>query len=71
MLMVEGGSLCLRIIEPCSRGRAGRLSNVPEGQRRVCGDWCRASRGPVAESAVDPLGPIPNPIVTHRSAGEY
>jgi hypothetical protein len=25
----------------------------------------------VAESAVDPPGPIPNPIVTHRSAGEY
>jgi len=25
----------------------------------------------VAESAVDPPGPIPNPVVTHRSAGEY
>ena len=25
----------------------------------------------MAESAVDPPGPIPNPIVTHRSAGEY
>ncbi len=27
--------------------------------------------GSVAESAVDPPGPIPNPVVTHRSAGEY
>ena len=26
---------------------------------------------PVAESAVAPLGPIPNPIVTRGSAGEY
>ena len=26
---------------------------------------------PVAMSASDPLGPIPNPIVTRRSAGEY
>jgi hypothetical protein len=25
----------------------------------------------VVESALDPLGPIPNPIVTQRSAGEY
>ena len=26
---------------------------------------------PVAESAVVPPGPIPNPVVTHCSAGEY
>ena len=26
---------------------------------------------PVAESAVAPPGPIPNPVVTRRSAGEY
>jgi hypothetical protein len=25
----------------------------------------------VAEGAVDPPGPIPNPVVTRRSAGEY
>ena len=25
----------------------------------------------VAESAVAPPGPIPNPVVTHGSAGEY
>ena len=31
----------------------------------------RASGGPVAESAVAPPGPIPNPVVTRRSAGEY
>ena len=26
---------------------------------------------PVAESALAPPGPIPNPVVTQRSAGEY
>ncbi len=26
---------------------------------------------PVAESALAPPGPIPNPVVTRRSAGEY
>ena len=31
----------------------------------------RARGGPVAESAADPPGPIPNPVVTRRSAGEY
>ena len=31
----------------------------------------RAWGGPVAASAVAPPGPIPNPVVTHRSAGEY
>ena len=25
----------------------------------------------VAESGMDPPGPIPNPVVTHTSAGEY
>ena len=25
----------------------------------------------MAQSAVAPPGPIPNPVVTHRSAGEY
>jgi hypothetical protein len=33
----------------------------------VCGE-CGV---PVAESAVAPPGPIPNPVVTHGSAGEY
>ena len=31
----------------------------------------RRSGGLVAQSAVAPPGPIPNPVVTHRSAGEY
>ena len=26
---------------------------------------------PVAESVMAPPGPIPNPVVTHDSAGEY
>jgi hypothetical protein len=30
-----------------------------------------ASEVPVAASAVAPPGPIPNPVVTRRSAGEY
>jgi hypothetical protein len=30
-----------------------------------------SSGGLVAESDVDPPGPIPNPVVTHASAGEY
>src|SRR5215218_2897564 len=29
------------------------------------------SGAPVAESALAPPGPIPNPVVTQRSAGEY
>ena len=29
------------------------------------------SGGLVAQSAVAPPGPIPNPVVTQRSAGEY
>src|SRR5690606_31268165 len=32
---------------------------------------CGGGGVPVAESAVAPPGPIPNPVVTHRSAGEY
>jgi hypothetical protein len=31
----------------------------------------RESAVPVAASAVAPPGPIPNPVVTRRSAGEY
>ena len=34
----------------------------------MCWDPCGVS---VAASAVDPPGPIPNPVVTHGSAGEY
>src|SRR5215207_11231417 len=36
--------------------------------------WSPACRGwgvPVAESVLAPPGPIPNPVVTQRSAGEY
>ena len=43
-----------------------------DGQEQACrtrrdGGWGAS----VAESAVAPPGPIPNPVVTHRSAGEY
>ena len=61
------------IIEPCSRRGAATTSRA-RGSRHSRGVWetgRRAPGGPVAESAVDPPGPIPNPVVTHRSAGEY
>src|SRR5829696_44347 len=32
---------------------------------------CRGWGVPVAESVLAPPGPIPNPVVTQRSAGEY
>ena len=52
---------------------------TPGRTRRPCEAWERrrteqecGGRGvPVAESAVAPPGPIPNPVVTRRSAGEY
>jgi hypothetical protein len=40
----------------------------------VCAAWSAPPGwwgGFVAPSAVAPPGPIPNPVVTHRSAGEY
>ena len=40
--------------------------------REVCERVCAGCCGvPVAESAVAPPGSIPNPVVTHGSAGEY
>ncbi len=33
--------------------------------------FARGGAVSVAESALAPPGPIPNPVVTHRSAGEY
>ncbi len=67
-------------------GRAGdRTGGVPAGARVArwrtgvaCGVGRSRSEGnlggwgaPVAESALAPPGPIPNPVVTQRSAGEY
>lgn len=59
----------------------GRSGVVPGGfpgrghEPRAGGPRGAAGRGgrgvPVAESAVAPPGPIPNPVVTRRSAGEY
>ena len=51
-------------------GRARLLAVVahPGGSpARRCGGW----GVPVAESVLAPPGPIPNPVVTQRSAGEY
>ena len=44
------------------RRRARRVRRRP-----ACGGW----GVPVAESVLAPPGPIPNPVVTQRSAGEY
>ncbi len=51
------------------------------GRVPLRGDWRRGRMGllplrggwgaPVAESVLAPPGPIPNPVVTQRSAGEY
>jgi hypothetical protein len=68
--MAEGGSLA-DVIEPRSRGRAANAAQEVCPQGRRASRSRRAPGGPVAESAVAPPGPIPNPIVTHRSAGEY
>ena len=48
------------------RGRA-RHACVRDPITRLSGGW----GAPVAESALAPPGPIPNPVVTQRSAGEY
>src|SRR5215207_3113958 len=58
-----------------ARGRADRSTGNPprgpgaatRGPRRPLGGW----GVPVAESVLAPPGPIPNPVVTQRSAGEY
>ena len=45
-------------------GGAGNRTRVPVPPGGGCGV-------PVAESVLAPPGPIPNPVVTQRSAGEY
>jgi hypothetical protein len=66
----------------CTSGRAGGRTGAWGSDPR-CGRsrGCGAVRGsalprggcgvPVAESVLAPPGPIPNPVVTQRSAGEY
>jgi hypothetical protein len=49
-------------------GVAWTISNILFACGKVRGE---GSGVPVAESAVAPPGPIPNPVVTRRSAGEY
>ena len=72
----RGDRPCTEHTSRARQGAGGRRSAVAAGgvtrRRRV---WTaaggRARGGPVAESAADPPGPIPNPVVTRRSAGEY
>ena len=54
-------------------GAVGPGASHPSRKDRVLPDQAGPGRGggPVAESAVAPPGPIPNPVVTRGSAGEY
>ena len=54
-------------------GRPARSEASPAGvaQHRAPCLRCRGWGVPVAESVLAPPGPIPNPVVTQRSAGEY
>ena len=61
-----------------ARGRADRsVGRPPWGEGpRIWRSKARLPSGggwgvPVAESVLAPPGPIPNPVVTQRSAGEY
>jgi hypothetical protein len=50
------------------RGGSGPGRGAHQGLRPpACWGW----GVPVAESVLAPPGPIPNPVVTQRSAGEY
>src|SRR5215212_7846554 len=75
-----------KMVRDRARGRADRTGvRTPRGcggaaslsvsQRRRHEQGRLRSRGgwgvPVAESVLAPPGPIPNPVVTQRSAGEY
>ena len=46
-------------------------ATVPSSRRRELMKRVGRCGVPVAESALAPPGPIPNPVVTQRSAGEY
>ena len=52
-------------------GRPRNLRNQSHPNRQHIAGIRPVGGVPVAESAVAPPGPIPNPVVTHRSAGEY
>ena len=69
MLMAEGGFLLSRAgAQP--RSRRGRAT--PAHGRHACAHRCvRGGAVSVAESVLAPPGPIPNPVVTQGSAGEY
>jgi hypothetical protein len=52
--------------QTCGPAQAG-----PCGEHELQRDDVGGRGVPVAKSAVAPPGPIPNPVVTRRSAGEY
>ena len=49
----------------------GEGSPRPWRSKAASSPACRGWGVPVAESVLAPPGPIPNPVVTQRSAGEY
>ena len=53
--------------EEASLGRQSRGCGAARAPDPPVGGW----GVPVAESVLAPPGPIPNPVVTQRSAGEY
>ena len=71
MLMAEDGPLALQDHHPSSFCLVPpREVTPPASSQPACTSRSR-SGGLVAQSAVAPPGPIPNPVVTQRSAGEY
>jgi hypothetical protein len=54
-----------------TRQERERSRGVVAHPRTLCVPACRGWGVPVAESVLAPPGPIPNPVVTQRSAGEY
>src|SRR5690625_5020690 len=58
------GVVCFVVVSAVVSLVSGPTAMTRRAQSGVCGV-------PVAESALAPPGPIPNPVVTQCSAGEY
>jgi hypothetical protein len=56
-----------RVGDPPGAGAPAAMAQCEALRRPACRGW----GVPVAESVLAPPGPIPNPVVTQRSAGEY
>ena len=65
--MVKGVCPDMACVSDLRGGRGGAGTGATTMPKR-CAGRCGV---PVAESALAPPGPIPNPVVTQCSAGEY